>query len=83
MADDESVPFIALDLDPQPVRKAAAAGESVVSGVEEMIAQIREGNLMLGTQALLLLGVPLNCMPRKFARSASSVTACSGDSTGA
>ncbi|HEX4985626.1 MAG TPA: monovalent cation:proton antiporter-2 (CPA2) family protein [Burkholderiales bacterium] len=118
----ESIPCIALDLDPQRVREAAAAGESVVfgdaarrevlvaagllrakvvvvsyantrsalgilalvaelrpglpvvvrtvddsdvdrlkqAGAAEVVAEILEGSLMLGTQALLLLGVPLN-----------------------
>ena len=118
----ENVSFIALDLDPQRVREAAAAGESVVfgdaarrevliaagllrakvmvvsyadtnsalkilalvrelrpglpvvvrtvddsdidqlkqAGAAEVVAEILEGSLMLGTQALMLLGVPLN-----------------------
>ena len=118
----ENIYSIALDLDPQRVREAAAAGESVVfgdaarrevliaagllrakvmvisyantdsalrilaltrelrpglpvivrtvddsdidalkqAGAAEVVAEILEGSLMLGTQALMLLGVPLN-----------------------
>jgi CPA2 family monovalent cation:H+ antiporter-2 len=124
----ERVPFIALDLDPQRVREAAAAGERVVfgdaarrevltaagllrakvmvvsyadtrsalkilalvrelrpglpvvvrtaddsdidrlklAGAAEVVAEILEGSLMLGTQALLLLGVPLNRVLRRI-----------------
>jgi CPA2 family monovalent cation:H+ antiporter-2 len=124
----ENVSFIALDLDPQRVREAAAAGESVVfgdaarrevliaagllrakvmvisyadtrsalkilalmrelrpglpvivrtlddsdidqlkqAGAAEVVAEILEGSLMLGTQALMLLGVPLNRVLRRI-----------------
>ncbi len=124
----ENVAFIALDLDPQRVREAAAAGESVVfgdaarrevliaagllrarvmvvsyadtssalkilalvrelrpgmpvvvrtvddsdidqlkqAGAAEVVAEILEGSLMLGTQALMLLGVPLNRVLRRI-----------------
>jgi monovalent cation:H+ antiporter-2, CPA2 family len=122
LLEKEGVTFIALDLDPQRVREAAAAGESVVfgdaarrevlvaaglmranalvvsyadatsalrilalvqelrpglpvvvrtvddseidrlkqAGAAEVVAEILEGSLMLATQALMLLGVPLN-----------------------
>jgi K+:H+ antiporter len=124
----ENVSFIALDLDPQRVREAAAAGESVVfgdaarrevliaagllrakvmvvsyadtnsalkilalvrelqpglpvvvrtvddsdidqlkqAGAAEVVAEILEGSLMLGTQSLMLLGVPLNRVLRRI-----------------
>jgi len=124
----ENVSFVALDLDPQRVREAAAAGESVVfgdaarrevliaagllrakvvvvsyadtssalrilslvrelrpglpvivrtvddadidrlkdAGAAEVVAEILEGSLMLATQALMLLGVPLNRVLRRI-----------------
>jgi CPA2 family monovalent cation:H+ antiporter-2 len=124
----EKVSFIALDLDPERVREAAAAGESVVfgdaarrevliaagllranvlvisyadtnsalrilalvnelrpglpvvvrtlddadidrlkeAGAAEVVAEILEGSLMLATQALMLLGVPLNRVLRRI-----------------
>ena len=124
----EKVSFIALDLDPQRVREAATAGESVVfgdaarrevlvaagllranvlvisyadtnsalrilalvnelrpglpvvvrtlddadidrlkeAGAAEVVAEILEGNLMLATHALMLLGVPLNRVLRRI-----------------
>ena len=124
----ENVSFIALDLDPQRVKEAAAAGESVVfgdaarrevlvaagllranalvisyadtnsalkilslvqelrpglpvvvrtiddsdidrlkeAGAAEVVAEILEGSLMLATQALMLIGVPLNRVLRRI-----------------
>ena len=126
--DREEISFIALDFDPQRVREAAAAGESVVfgdaarrevlvaaglmradalvvsyadtasalrilslvqdmrpglpvvvrtiddadidqlkrAGAAEVVAEILEGSLMLATQALMLLGVPLNRVLRRI-----------------
>ena len=126
--DQEQASFIALDYDPQRVREAAAAGESVVfgdaarrevlvaagllranalvisyantasalkilalvqelrpglpvvvrtlddsdidqlkeAGAAEVVAEILEGSLMLATQALMLLGVPLNRVLRRI-----------------
>lgn len=126
--EQENVSCIALDLDPQRVREAAVAGESVVfgdaarrevliaagllrakvmvvsyadtvsalkilalarelrpglpvvvrtvddsdidklkqAGAAEVVAEILEGSLMLGTQALMLLGVPLNRVLRRI-----------------
>jgi CPA2 family monovalent cation:H+ antiporter-2 len=126
--EQEKISCIALDLDPQRVREAAAAGESVVfgdaarrevlvaagllrarvmvvsyadtasalkilalarelrpglpvvvrtvddsdidrlkqAGAAEVVAEILEGSLMLGTQALMLLGVPLNRVLRRI-----------------
>ncbi|MGH8679142.1 MAG: cation:proton antiporter, partial [Burkholderiales bacterium] len=126
--EQEGITFIALDLDPQRVREAAAAGESVVfgdaarrevliaaglvragalvvsyadtasalkilalvqelrpgmpvvvrtvddsdidrlmqAGAAEVVAEILEGSLMLATQALMLLGVPLNRVLRRI-----------------
>ncbi len=120
--EQESIPFVALDFDPDLVREAAAAGESVVygdasrrealvaagimraaalvityaetnsalkvlnhvhelnpelpvivrtqddhdlerltrAGATEVVPEILEGSLMLGSHALLLLGVPLS-----------------------
>jgi monovalent cation:H+ antiporter-2, CPA2 family len=128
LLEQEGVTFIALDLDPQRVREAAAAGESVVfgdaarrevlvaaglmranalvvsyadatsalrilalvqelrpglpvvvrtvddseidrlkqAGAAEVVAEILEGSLMLATQALMLLGVPLNRVLRRI-----------------
>ena len=124
----ENVSLISLDLDPQRVREAAAAGESVVfgdagrrevliaagllrakvmvvsyadthsalrilalvrelrpglpvivrtvddsdidrlkqAGAAEVVPEILEGSLMLGTQALMMLGVPLNRVLRRI-----------------
>ncbi|MCX8113564.1 MAG: cation:proton antiporter [Burkholderiaceae bacterium] len=121
MLDQENIPYVALDLDPDRVREAAAAGESVVygdaarretlvaagvaraaalvvtyadtpsalkvihfaheinprlpiivrtaddadldkllaAGATEVVPEIFEGSLMLGSHALVLLGVPL------------------------
>jgi CPA2 family monovalent cation:H+ antiporter-2 len=126
--EQEQVSFIALDYDPQRVKEAAAAGESVVfgdaarrevliaagllranalvisyantgsalkilalvqqlrpgmpvvvrtlddsdidrlkeAGAAEVVAEILEGSLMLATQALMLLGVPLNRVLRRI-----------------
>ncbi len=126
--EQEGISFIALDVDPQRVREAAAAGESVVfgdaarrevlmaaglmranalvvsyadatsalrilalvrelrpdlpvvvrtvddseidrlkdAGAAEVVAEILEGSLMLATQALMLLGVPLNRVLRRI-----------------
>ncbi|WP_205617141.1 monovalent cation:proton antiporter family protein [Pelomicrobium methylotrophicum] len=124
----EAIPFIALDLDPQRIREAAAAGESVVygdaarrevliaaglkrakamvityantasalrvlsvvhrerpdlpvlvrtlddadidvlkrAGAAEVVSEIMEGSLMLGSHALMLVGVPLNRVLRRI-----------------
>jgi CPA2 family monovalent cation:H+ antiporter-2 len=126
--EQEAVQFIALDVDPQRVKEAAAAGESVVfgdaarrevlvaagllranalvisyadtnsalrilslvrelrpglpvvvrtiddsdidrlkeAGAAEVVAEILEGSLMLATQALMLIGVPLNRVLRRI-----------------
>ena len=122
MLEKESISFIALDVDPQRIHEAAAAGETVVfgdaarrevlvaaglmraralaitysetasalkilrhvqearpglpvvvrtvddtdieelkaAGAAEVVAEVMEGSLMLGSTALMLLGVPLN-----------------------
>ncbi|MEW5881248.1 MAG: monovalent cation:proton antiporter-2 (CPA2) family protein [Pseudomonadota bacterium] len=127
MLDQENIPYVALDLDPDRVREAAAAGESVVygdaarretlvaagvaraaalvvtyadtrsalkvihfaheinprlpiivrtaddadldkllaAGATEVVPEIFEGSLMLGSHALVLLGVPLQRVVRR------------------
>ncbi len=124
----EDVKYVALDLDPERIREATAAGESVVfgdagrkeilvaagamrascivisfadfkaslrvlavvrqislsvpvivrtrdepeiepllaAGATEVVSEIYEGSLMMGSQALLLLGVPMSRMIRKI-----------------
>ena len=128
MLEQEGIPFIALDLDPQRVKEAAAAGESVVfgdaarrevllaaglvraktlavtyadvqsalkilvlvnelrlglpvivrtrddadidrlkdAGATEVVPEILEGSLMLGSHALMLAGVPSNRVLRRI-----------------
>jgi CPA2 family monovalent cation:H+ antiporter-2 len=127
LLDAERVPFFALDLDPDRVREAAAAGEQVVfgdaarrevlmaaglpraralvvsyadtasalkilhlvhelrpdlpvvvrtlddsdierlkaAGAAEVVAEVMEGSLMLGTHAMMLLGMPLGRVVRR------------------
>ena len=127
MLDQENIPYVALDLDPDRVREASAAGESVVygdaarretlvaagvaraaalvvtyantasalkvihfaheinprlpiivrtaddadlskllaAGATEVVPEIFEGSLMLGSHALVLLGVPLQRVVRR------------------
>ncbi len=127
MLDQEGIPFVALEIDPDLVREAAAAGESVVfgdaarrealvaagisrasaltityantasalkvlhhvqqlrpdvpvivrtqddhdlerltrAGATEVVPEVLEGSLMLGSHALVLLGVPLSRVVRR------------------
>ncbi len=53
------------------------------AGAAEVVAEILEGSLMLATQALMLLGVPLNRVQGAYARRASNVMGCSAASTAA
>ena len=68
MLDREGIPYMALDLDPDRVRQAAAAGNSVVygdatrlqeAGATEVVPEAIEGSLMLAGHALALVGVPM------------------------
>lgn len=134
MLDQENIPYVALDLDPDRVREAASAGESVVygdaarretlvaagvaraaalvityadtpsalkvihfaheinprlpiivrtaddadldklqaAGATEVVPEIFEGSLMLGSHALVLLGVPLQRVVKRVRQARDS-----------
>src|SRR6266850_5633897 len=77
LLDAEGVRYVALDLDPERVREAALAGESVVfadiarlteAGATEVVPEAFESGVMLASHTLVVAGVPLSRVMRRVSQ---------------